>query len=343
MVCAFGFPNRRFLAGLIGILSLLGLPSSLLAKSPMQKSQTPGYYRMMLGQFEVTALHDGMLDLDAALLCGISEPEIQNLLKRAFIDDPHKIPTSTNAYLINTGLNLILIDAGSGRAFGPALGDLSKNLRASGYGPEQVDFVLMTHLHPDHVGGLLDADGKQAYPKAVVYVSKAEQDYWFSDAEPENAPAMLKEHLKINRKLVRDMAGPYLASGQWKTFENADLPIAEVKAIAIPGHTPGHTAYEIQSDNQSLLVLGDTLHCAPVQFARPDPAVVFAFDAKQAVASRETIFGRIADSKTSVAGMHISFPGIGHIHADGQNAYAWVPVEYSSVMAVQPPDKVKKE
>jgi glyoxylase-like metal-dependent hydrolase (beta-lactamase superfamily II)/mannose-6-phosphate isomerase-like protein (cupin superfamily) len=316
----------------LGFGLLMCISASLRAEAPMQKTQAPGYYRMMLGQYEITALHDGMLDIDSAILQGISESEIKALLDRAWIDNAHKIPTSTNTYLINTGKQLVLVDTGGGKSFAPTLGKLCQNLKASGYTPDQIDVVLITHLHPDHVGGLTNANGQAIFPNATVYVAKAEHDFWFSKELPQNTPADRLEHLKRLRQLTQNMAAPYRDTGRWKTFETeaAELPIAGVKAVPIPGHTPGHTAYEITSEGQSLLILGDTLHCAAIQFPRPDPSVMFDSDARQAVASREALFLRIADSQTFVAGMHLAFPGIGHIHKEGQNAYTWVPLEYSS-------------
>jgi glyoxylase-like metal-dependent hydrolase (beta-lactamase superfamily II)/Flp pilus assembly protein TadD len=306
-----------------------------LASLPEQKlTQAPGFYRLMIGDVEVTALFDGIVDLDAALLANISEADRDALLKRAMIDDPHKIATSTNAYLINTGVKLVLVDAGGGTAF-PGLGHLIENLKASGYKPEEVNAVVITHLHPDHVGGLIDAKGKPIFAKAVVYVAKAENDYWLAEAEPE-VPTAYKEHLKKARKMVRDIAKPYLDSNRWRTFEEGKLPILRVKAVPIPGHTPGHTAYEVQSEGQTLVIVGDTVHVAAVQFPRPDAAVSFDSDQKQAVATREALFRRLADDKILVAGMHTPFPGIGRLHTDGKNVYTWVPIEYAPLPAAKP-------
>lgn len=357
---------RKSLAALVAALLLFVLPSALHAEAPMVKTQAPGFYRLMLGQFEVTALLDGCIMFDAALLRNAPQSELQSLLARQFVENPHKILSTVNAYLINTGAKLILVDAGGGSLLGPAMGRLAENLKAAGYRAEQVDAVLLTHLHPDHVAGILDAAGKPAFPNAVVYVSKPESVYWLSTADPQKVSPEYRQHLEGAIKLVRKAAGPYLASDRWKTFSGEELPLAGVRAVATPGHTPGHTAYEFTSPTdgtrrvpgtlgnpadgtrrvpdtlgkpadgtrrgpdtlQSLLVIGDMVHCAAVQFPRPDVAVSFDSDSKQAVATRGAIFRRVAAKKTLVAGMHIPFPGLGHIRADGEKGYVWVPVEY---------------
>jgi glyoxylase-like metal-dependent hydrolase (beta-lactamase superfamily II) len=310
-------------------LAMLGAASHAAAEAPMQKSQAPGYYRMMLGQVEITALCDGLIDLDTSVLKNISPPDAQNLLARALVDNHRKVPTATNAFLVNTGAKLVLIDAGGGTSPWPTLGRLPRNIRASGYMPEQIDAVLLTHLHSDHCAGLIDAQRKPVYPNAVVYVSKAEHDHWFDAAETKDVPGAYQKLVPKSRKLVHDVAGPYVAANRWKTFDGAELPFAGIKAVAAAGHTAGHTAYEISSEGQTLVILGDMVHFPMVQFTRPDAAVAFDANPTRAVAAREALFRRLADGKTFVAGMHLPFPGIGRLRAEGQNAYAWVPIEYS--------------
>ena len=290
----------------------------------MVKTQVPGYYRMMLGQFEITALYDGFIDLDAKLLINVSEKEVQALLSRMFVGSP-KMQTAVNAYLINTGSKLVLVDTGDSNIFRPTLGKVIQNLKAAGYDPAQIDAVVITHIHGDHVGGLLDGEGKPAFSNAVVYVSKGENDFWLSPAVAEKAPAEYKKYFKM----ARDLAAPYIALGKWKTFGDGEMPVPGVKAVLIPGHTPGHSAYEVIDGKESLLITGDMVHSLAVQFPRPDVAFEYDTDKKQAVSVRLALFKSAAERKVLVAGMHLPFPGIGRIRADGNNAYTWVPVEYS--------------
>ena len=288
----------------------------------MAKTQAPGYYRMMLGQFEITALYDGYIGLDRKLLHNAPETEIRSLLSRMFITST-QTETAVNAYLINTGSKLVLVDAGAAKVFGPTLGNVLKNLRASGYDPSQVDAILITHLHGDHMGGLLDDTGKPAFIKATIYVFKAENNFYLSPAIAEKAPADMQPYFKM----ARDIAAPYIALGKWKTFEDGNLPIPGIKAIAIPGHTPGHTAFEVSSGDLTLLIWGDLVHSMAVQFSNPDVSIDFDTDQKQAVATRKELFKSVA-GRTLVAGMHLPFPGIGRVQADGYNRYFWVPIQF---------------
>ena len=311
---------------LVSLLLLFGPMFILYAEAPMVKTQAPGYYRMMLGQFEITALVDGFIDLDTQLMNNVSETRIKSLLDLNFSSSP-KMKTAVNVYLINTGSKLILVDAGAGRMFGPMLGNVMRNIKAARYDPAQVDAVLITHMHGDHVGGLLDAENRPAFSKAFVYVSKAESDFWLSAAEAAKAPAEMNELFDM----ARDAADPYIALGRWKTFENGDLPISGIKAVPIPGHTAGHCAFEVRSGSDVFLIIGDLVHSMAIQFALPEAAISFDQDQKQAISVRQDLFRRAADSRVLIGGMHIPFPGIGHIRFEGEKGYAWVPIEFSPI------------
>ena len=313
----------RYLMVLAAAASFGLLPSAQ-AAAPMMHTQAPGYYRMPLGQFEVTALFDGVLDLDKQLLQNIPPAVLAEMLGRMFVGNP-KMQTSVNAFLINTGTHLVLVDTGAAKLFGPSLGNMLQNLKASGYQPDQVDMILITHLHGDHVGGITDAAGKPVFPKATIYTAQAESDFWLSQ---QNADAAPKER-QGSFKMARDSAAPYQASGQWKTFSGNVELAPGIKAIDTHGHTPGHTVYAVESDGQKLLLWGDLLHAHAVQFARPGVAMAFDNDQKQAIAARRNILQLAAKEKALVAGAHLPFPGIGHIRADGKGSYSWVPVEFT--------------
>ncbi len=149
----------------------------------------PGYYRLAVGEYEVTALFDGYNDLSPALLHGLSGDKVRELLAQHKID-AERMPTAFNAFLVNTGKHLVMIDSGGGHCMAETAGQLVSNMNASGYRPEQVDTIFLTHLHLDHVCGLSDAEGKALFPNATVYVPQGEADYWLDPAKEASAPLM---------------------------------------------------------------------------------------------------------------------------------------------------------
>lgn len=309
--------HRLFVAGLFLLASTFAI-----ADVPQNKTQVPGYYRMALGNFEVTALYDGPIDIDQKLLKSIATRDIQRLLARQFLKGP-KVQTAVNAYLINTGSKLILVDAGAAKLFGPELGNIVNNLKAAGYAPEQVDTVLVTHLHGDHVNGLVTPEGQRVFANAEVWSAKADNDFWLSEEIAAKAPKDFQPFFKMSR----DAAAPYLAAGKWKSFDSDRELIPGISSVDTHGHTPGHASYLLQSGDQRLMILGDLVHNHAVQFAHPEVAIEFDTDAKQAVVTRKHIFALAAKERLLVAGMHLPFPGIGHIRKEAK-AYGWVPVEF---------------
>ena len=292
--------------------------------APQAKTQAPGYYRLMVGDIEVTALSDGIVDLKPKeLLTATTPAHVGEMLARSF--QPDEVPTSVNAFLINTGDKLVLVDTGAAKLFGPTLGNLLANIAAAGYRPEQVDAVLVTHMHPDHVGGLM-TDGKIAFPNATVHADQRDAAYWLSSAELDKAPAAMKGFFQGAAASL----GPYASAGKLKTFDGSTALFPAIRAVAAPGHTPGHTVYVVESKGQKLVLWGDLVHVASVQF--PEPAVTIAFDSDSPAAARERAkaFADAADGRHLVAASHLPFPGIGHLRAEGKG-YAWVPVDFNSV------------
>lgn len=311
---------RRALAILTGAAIALNAAH---AAAPQVKTQVPGYYRLMLGAFEVTVLRDGSLSLPASILTNTTEAETEKALARNFQKSPFE--ASDNAFLINTGAKLVLIDTGSGSLMGPTAGNLLTNLKASGYRPEQIDEVYVTHMHPDHAGGLMAA-GKLAFPNAVLRADKHEADFWLSEANLDKAPAGMKDFFRDAMASVN----PYIAAGKFKPFEGDTQLVPGIEAIAAPGHTPGHSIYSIESQGQKMVLWGDLVHVAAVQFGEPFVTVQFDVDSKGAAAQRLHAYADAAKAGYLVGTAHLAFPGIGHIRTEGKG-YAWVPVNYSDL------------
>ena len=299
-----------------------GPTSSAIASAPLAKAGNPGYYRMMLGDFEVTALSDGTVTLPTdTLLINTTKTKVEAALAKAYLKAPTE--TSVNGYLINTGTKLVLIDAGAGTLFGPTLGKLVTNLKASGYTPEQVDEIYITHMHPDHVGNLV-ANGKLVFPNATVRAGKGDADMFLSKENLDKAPEAMKGFFQGAQASVN----PYVAAGKFKPIEADGELVPGIKAVAAIGHTPGHMFYAVESKGQKMVVWGDLIHVGAVQFPEPGVAIQFDADSKKAVAERKKAFADAAKQGYFVAIAHISFPGIGQLAKDG-GGYRWIPVNYS--------------
>ena len=219
---------------------------------------------------------------------------------------------------------MILVDAGTADAFGPSAGYLTKSLNNAGYKPEQIDAVLITHIHPDHTGGLMDRD-KMVFPNAIIYISKPEVAFWLTDESKNKAPEGLK-FLFENAELK---VGPYLKAGKVKTFEYGGELFPGIRPIASAGHTPGHTFYALESKGQKLIFWGDIMHAASVQLTDPSITIQYDVDPTAAASQRKKAFTEAAKYGYWVACDHVSFPGIGHLRTDGSK-YIWVPVNYST-------------
>jgi len=294
------------------------------AAAPQVKTQAPGYYRMFLGDFEITALSDGTVKLPVGKLLGNTTPEkVASALSQNFLQDP--LETSVNGFLINTGTKLILIDTGAANLFGPTLGNLVNNLKASGYQPEQVDEVYITHMHADHVGGLMSGD-KLTFPNAIVRADQHDADYWLSQANLDAAP---KENKGFFMGAMASL-NPYVKAGKFKSFLGDTELAPGIKATSSYGHTVGHTTYVVESKGQKLVLWGDLMHVASVQF--PEPSVVMGFDTdvKAAAVERKKAFVDAAKQGYWVAGAHLSFPGIGHLRSNNEG-YVWIPANYTSL------------
>jgi len=326
----------RFAAALLAVLgSFVAVPNAALATAHQHHNQAPGYYRLKVGDLEVTALFDGpgvfqqdWLKGTKAAMDGVAE---------ALQEDPHMLEVSELGFLVNTGKQIILVDVGSGTWFGGgAYGHLVRSLRSAGYTPEEVDVVLVTHLHSDHVGGLTTQDGKRIFPNAEIYVAKAESDFWLSPELAAKAPKDAQPFFQS----AQGIAAPYIKAGKWHTFSASETIIDGMQLVPLSGHTPGHTGYEFSSQGQKILFWGDTIHAQRVQLQHPEVTVVFDIDPSAAAARRNQLLSKLAGEDVVIAGPHMLFPGLGRLHKEG-SGYNWTPVQFTDQWVENAPSPQK--
>jgi glyoxylase-like metal-dependent hydrolase (beta-lactamase superfamily II) len=315
------FLARSFLA-IFAIFAIFGTCRKAEAAAPFHHDQVPGYYRLQVGAFEVTVLQDGGVPINVHLMRDYSG-DIDKILAHSLID-PHAAAISINEWLVNTGKKLVLIDAGTGDWWGgPSTGKMLENLRAAGYTPAQVDTIFLTHLHTDHIGGLTTRSGQRVFPNAEIYAPKADCDYWLSAAKAASAPKGAKSQFQA----AKAISAPYIAAGKWHAFSGNAPIVKGITPVPIPGHTPGHTGYEISSNGQTLMIVGDLIHVAAVQLAHPEVSLLWDYNQQEAVSERELLLNRFAKERTLIAGAHITYPGVGRV-LKHQAGYVWVPIEF---------------
>jgi glyoxylase-like metal-dependent hydrolase (beta-lactamase superfamily II) len=314
------FSRRFVVGGLLGSAAMSAARGPAWAKAALSGHQVTGAYRHAVGNFEVIALNDGAFDLPIGMFLGTDPAEAAKLLSARSLP-ADKSPTAVNAFLVNTGDKIVLIDSGSGSLMGPALGRFAANLASFGIDPANVDIVAMTHIHPDHFGGLMTAERKIAFPKAQFVVSEADTKFWLSEEVAAKAPADAKPFFDMARASV----SPCVAAGNTKFITDGQEVAPGITAHSAPGHTPGHTMYRVTSGNDTLLIWGDIIHSYALQFAHPDWAIAFDIDPPGAISTRQKVFDMVATDKLAIAGAHVPFPGIGHVVKAG-TAYAYEPL-----------------
>jgi glyoxylase-like metal-dependent hydrolase (beta-lactamase superfamily II) len=310
--------SRTLLAAAVAASLFAG---AAFAAAPMAKSQAPGFYRTMVGEFEVTVLSDGTVDLPMDKLLHEKTAKVQGALSKHFLKAP--VETSVNTFLVNTGSKLVLVDTGAGGLFGPTLGKLLANLKAAGYQPDQVDEIYITHLHPDHVGGLGSAS-QAAFPNAVVRADRHDAEFWLSKANQDAAPEDKKGYFQGAQASL----AAYTGASRFKPFDGDTELVPGIRATASYGHTPGHVSYVVESGGQKLVLIGDLMHAQFIQFDDPSVTIAFDSDTKAALASRKAAFAAAAKGGYLIGAAHLPFPALGHLRSSGKG-YQFVPVNYS--------------
>jgi glyoxylase-like metal-dependent hydrolase (beta-lactamase superfamily II) len=316
--------STRFAAALLAALaSLVAGPRAALPAAPQHHDQAPGFYRLQVGDLEVTALFDGAGAFDPHWLNGTKAT--MDGVQKTLREDPHVLDVADTGFLVNTGKQVILVDAGAGSWWGGgAFGRLAGSLRSAGYAPDDVNVVLVTHLHSDHIGGLTTEDGKRVFPNADVYVAKAESDFWLSPDIAAKAPKDAQPFFQS----AQAIAAPYIKADKWRTFAASEKIIDGMELVSLSGHTPGHTGYEFSSKGQKVLFWGDIVHALRVQLPRPEVTAVFDIDQTAAAATRHQLLTKLARENVLIAGPHMNFPAMGRLRKEG-SGYSWAPVVFT--------------
>jgi glyoxylase-like metal-dependent hydrolase (beta-lactamase superfamily II) len=283
-------------------------------------------YQFMLGNFRLTSISDGVLQPPAALFAGNATPEQLNAVLQAGFQS-ETLTADCNVLLVQTGRSKVLIDSGNGRLSGPTAGKLIENLAALKLTPADIDTVIITHAHGDHVGGLTGQADSLTFPKARYYLSNAEWNFWMAPtvtfpANFRGGEAMAKGFITAAQKqlsAIRDRVTRIEVNREF---------IPGFTALPTYGHTPGHIALRIQSGNASMIHTADVVHIHTINLWNPSWQPVFDADPMLAAQTRQRTLAQIAGDRTMMFAYHFPFPGVGHIRPRSAGGFEWEPMQW---------------
>lgn len=284
----------------------------LFAANSAISADNDNIYTYQVGNYTVSLLSEGQSEGKESILLNATPEQLKEFVPSG------SYATAINTFLVQTSDQTILIDTGFGKK-------LFTNLQALGVSPEKVNVVLLTHMHGDHIGGLL-RDDKPAFPNAKIYVAKQERDYWFDENVMKQQPEKSQDGFKNAQKALNAYGSNVetFTPGELSA-KNASL-LPGITPIAAFGHTPGHTAFMIESDAKRLMVWGDLAHAMAIQIPVPDVAVTYDVNPEMAVATRKAMLKYVAENKLPVAGMHIPYPAMGTVTAQTDVSYSFKPM-----------------
>lgn len=289
--------------------------------------QVPGIYRYKIGSLELTAVNDGInrVPLADGFVRNASSDDVNKALEAAFLPKD-QFPITFTPLLVNTGSKLVLIDTGNGpQGTSTTVGKAPANLAWAGVKPADVDMVIISHFHPDHINGLRTTEGSLAYPNAEILVPAPEWAFWMDDGEMSRAPEALQGNFKNVRRVFKDF------DSRINRYEWDKELVPGITSLAAAGHTPGHTAFMIASGNDKLLVQSDTSNLPAAFMVNPDWQLRFDMDGAKAVETRRKLYDMAAADRLPIAGYHIPFPAVGNIEKNGEG-YRFVPTFWNPAL-----------
>lgn len=304
-------------------------PQRTRAAAPPVGTQAAGFYRYRVGSFELTAVNDGVWNrpLDDKFVRNAPFADVQKALADMFLPTD-RIPIPFTTLVVNTGSKLVALDTGTGgqlTQMAPQSGTWSANLAAAGIDPKNIDIVVISHFHPDHINGIKTKDNQLAFPNAEILVPAPEWAFWMDDARMSTAPEAMQPSFRNARRIFGDIAA------RVQRYEPGKEVAPGITSIAAHGHTPGHVAFMVASGNQSLLVLSDTTNNPWLFVRNPEWQAIFDVDGDMAAETRKRLLDRAAADRMLVQGYHFPFPASGYITRTAKG-YDFVPVLWQPVL-----------
>lgn len=315
--------RRTFLTATAACALVPGLPA--IAAAPKLGTQAPGFFRFNVGDFEVTALHDGSVagELDekripnVPLADVVKHMESQHISTKPFVNQ-------FNTMVVNTGSKLVLIDSGFANNGAPTTGKLAANLAAAGIDPKTIDTVLISHFHPDHINGLRTKEGELVYGGAEHVVPGGDYAHFMSEEKMNAVPEAARGAFKVSARVFGPMAKDVRQAEWGKEWAPG------ITAIQSDGHTPGHTSFVVSSGNKTLLVIGDASNDPRIFAKNPEWHLGFDLDKARAVETRKKLLDMASADRMQVSFYHAAFPATGYVSKTA-TGYDWFPLSYTDM------------
>lgn len=290
-----------------------------------------GFQQVKIGNIEAVVLTDGYIHIapiQPIMAPDIESKQVTDYLKAKSISE-ESLDLAMNMLLLKKDDKLILFDTGSGSSMGPTGGWLNKNLGIIGVTPEQITDIVLTHAHLDHIGGLVDSNGKIMYPNATLYITKIEYDFWMSE-NPDFSRSKIKDTAMIAAmvKHIRNILTTL--QPQIKLVADKDILLDCMQVEIAPGHTAGHIISTIYSGDEKLVAMADIVHATSILFTNPRWGTSFDYDFELGIKTRVAVLKKLSKDNALIFGYHQPYPGIGRIKELGVDSYEWVPADFAT-------------